>query len=144
MNSDRFLGIQTHQPAPMITAVTTNSTCVDRAVTTAHQFRPPYQHPRQVYIILLLREGDHFPNSLSIHIHTTLHSKQFSSASAPIRPQLSSARSFIHHTGNYPLPVLPTTPVVVFCMAHTSITLTVFLCQSFHSIPHTDSHARES
>jgi len=55
---------------------------------------PPLQHSGQVYMIFLfLEEGDRFPNPQNIH--TALHTRLFFSASAPTRPQLSSARSFL-------------------------------------------------
>ena len=39
MDSDRFLGMQPHQLAPMITTITTDLTREDRAVTSACRFR---------------------------------------------------------------------------------------------------------
>jgi len=93
---------------------------------------PPCQHPCQVYMIILLEEGNRFPNLLSIHNHTTtLDSSPLPghqhSRSCPLRDPS------IHDTGSYPLSVLPTKPAVILCAALTSTTPTVVLWQSFHS-----------
>ena len=39
MDSGSFIGMQPHQPAPLITIVTTNSARVERAITAVRQFR---------------------------------------------------------------------------------------------------------
>ena len=68
MGNDRFSGMQSHQPALIITAVITKSAREDHTVTTARQFRLHDRHSCQVYmIIFLLGEGNHFLNPQSTH-----------------------------------------------------------------------------
>jgi len=67
---------------------------------------------------------------LSTHTHThRITTPGNSPVSAPTRGHFS------HHTGSYPLSVLPITTTVALCVAPPSTTLVVILCRSFFSIP---------
>ena len=57
MNSDRFSGMQSHQPVPVTTVATTNLAHVNRALTTTLQFLLHDWHPFQVYMIFFLLGG---------------------------------------------------------------------------------------
>jgi len=97
-DNGRFLDMQSHQPTPMITAITTNLARVNHAVTSSSSIPPPRRHPCPIYMISLLPgEGDCFPNPKSTHA-TLIHS-QISSARSfhPLHRQLFYRSFFLFH-----------------------------------------------
>ena len=81
-------------PVPIVTTVITNSARTDHVVTAIPQFHlhaSIHIRPRQVYIILLLLgEGDRFPNPQNTHTHCITAPGSYPLSSLP-RLQLSSA-----------------------------------------------------
>jgi len=111
INSDRFTGMQSQRPAPLITIVTTNPTRADNVVTTIHQFCLHVSiHVRD---ILSFFSKEKVVASLILRAHTLLH-WQFLYASPPLHT--SSFPMLVHLTSlQFFVPVHHYTVVASLC-----------------------------